>query len=157
AKFLKNHLGVSGESFVLFVTLFRVGELEELDFLKLMLTKDATGIFPGSSGFRAETGGPGGDVAGKLFLGNGFVAMEIVQFDLGRGREPEVRAFQAEQVGGKLGQLAGAGERGAIHKKRRKNFRVAVLAGVHVEEEIRQSAFETRSPAFVDSKTRAGD
>src|SRR5262249_11839964 len=79
---VQNGLAMFGQGFVLFVTFFRVRELEELDFLELMLAEDAAGIFSGGSGFRAEAGCPGGDVNWQLFLGNGFVAIKVVEFDL---------------------------------------------------------------------------
>src|SRR5881398_1367563 len=69
--------------------------------------------------FGTEAGSPGGDVNGQSLFRNGFVAIQVVQFDFGCGGEPKVCAFQAEKIGGKFGQLAGTGERGAINNERR--------------------------------------
>ena len=57
----------------------------------------------------------------------------------------------------KFRQLAHAGQRSGVHQKRRQNFRVAVLAGVHVQEEIRERPFEPRAQAFVNRKARPRD
>src|SRR5438874_6583764 len=92
-----------------------MGELEELDFLKLMLAENAAGVLAGGSRFGTEAGSPGGDVNGQSLFRNGFVAIQVVQFDFGCGGEPKVCAFQAEKIGGKFGQLAGTGERSEEH------------------------------------------
>src|SRR5205809_1696558 len=41
AELLENNLGISYQGFVLFITFLRMGELEKLHFLKLMLAQDA--------------------------------------------------------------------------------------------------------------------
>src|SRR5215469_17396833 len=127
-----------GQGFVFLVAFFRMRELEQLNFLKLMLAEDAAGVFAGGSRFGAETSGPSGDVDGQLVFRNGLVAVEIVEFDLGRGSKPEVGAFQSKKIGGKFGQLGGAGERSAIHHERRKDLGVTVFAGMYVQEEVSQ-------------------
>src|SRR5712672_1238829 len=62
-----------------------------------------------------------------------------------------------EEISGELWQLARAGERSRVHQKGRQDFRVAVLAGVHVEEKIGERALQPCSPALVDRKSRPGD
>src|SRR5260370_29911449 len=59
-----------------------------------------------------------------------------------------------EQVGGEFWQLAGAKQGSTANEEWGKNLRVAVLAGVHVEKEVCQGAFEPRSPAFVNREAR---
>src|SRR6266849_5409401 len=122
-----------------------------------MLAEDTASVFPGSSSFRAKAGGPGGEVNGKLFFRDSLATIQIVELDLGRRCKPEVCAFQAKKIGGKLRQLAGSGERRAVHDERRKNLGVAVLAGVHIKKKVRKCALEARAPAFVDGETRSGD
>src|SRR5260370_8443730 len=134
-----------------------MGELKKLDLLELMLAENATGVFSGGAGFGAEAGRPGGDVDGEFFFGNGLVTVKIVEFDFGSGREPEVRVLDLEEVGCKFRQLACTSERGGVHQEGRKDFCVAVLARVHIEEKTSQCALEARSPAFVDGEARAGD
>src|SRR5690349_15631892 len=107
---LQNGFGVFCQGFVFVVASFRVRELEELDLLELMLAEDAAGVFSGCSGFRTEASRPSGDVNGQLFLGNGLVAIKIVELNLGGGCEPKVRAFELEKIGGEFRQLARAGE-----------------------------------------------
>src|SRR5690242_15874270 len=97
-------------------------ELEQLNFLKLVLAEDAARVFARGSRFRTETGGPRGDIYGQFFLRDRFVAIQIVQFDFGSRGEPEVGAFELEKIGGELRQLPGAGERRAVHQERRKNL-----------------------------------
>src|SRR5713226_5416577 len=132
-------------------------ELEELDFLELVLAENAARVFSGGAGFGAEAGGPGGHVNRKLFLGNRFIAVKIVQLDFGRGREPEVGVFYFEEIGGEFGQLARTHERGGVDQKGGENFYVAVLACMNVEKEIGKSALESGAPALVNGETRAGD
>src|SRR2546421_11941668 len=89
----------------LFVAFLRMGELEEFDFLKLMLAKNAAGVFSSGSRFGAEAGGPSGDVYGQLFLGNGLVPVQIVELDFGSWREPEDGVLNFEQIIGEFWQL----------------------------------------------------
>src|SRR5882762_1456336 len=132
-------------------------ELEELDFLELVLAENAARVFSGGAGFRAEAGGPGRHVNRQVFLGNRFVAIKIVQLDFRSGREPEVAVFDFEKIGREFGQLARTHERGGVDQEGGKDFRVAVLARMNVEKEIGESALEPSAPAFVDGETRAGD
>src|SRR5437879_9726942 len=97
-------------------------ELEELNFLKLMLAKNAARIFSGGAGFGTEASRPGGDMDGEFLLGDRFVAVQIVKFDFGSGREPEVSVFQFEKISGKFRQLARAGERRRVHQEGRQDF-----------------------------------
>src|SRR5207253_4235754 len=53
AEFLENGFGVAYEGFVLFIAFFRMGELEQLDLLELMLAEDAAGVFSSGAGFGA--------------------------------------------------------------------------------------------------------
>src|SRR5260370_1406163 len=122
-----------------------------------MLAEDAASIFSSRAGFGAEAGRPGGDTDGEFFFGNGFVAVEIVELDFGSWGEPEVGVLNLGQISGKFRQLARAGERRGVDQEGRQNFRIAVFAGVHVEEEIREGALEAGSPTFIDGEARACD
>src|SRR5713226_2907125 len=57
-EFLENRFGIAYQRFVLLVAFFRMGELEQLDLLKLMLAQDAARVFARRTGFRAEARGP---------------------------------------------------------------------------------------------------
>src|SRR6266705_513607 len=157
SQFLKYGLRISCKRLVLYVAFLRMSELEKLDFLELMLAEDAAGVLSGGASFGAEASRPRGDVDGEFFFGNGFVAVQIVELDFGSWREPEVGVLYFEKISGKFRQLPCAGEGGGIHEERRQDFRVAMLAGVHVEEEIREGAFESGAPAFVNGEAGAGD
>ncbi len=63
-----------------------------------------------------------------------------------------------KEILGKLGgELAGAEERLRVDKGWRQNLGVAVLAGVEVEHEVGEGAFETCSLAEVDDEAGARD
>src|SRR6476661_8442506 len=132
-------------------------ELEELDFLELVLAENAARVFSGGAGFGTEAGGPGGHENGEVIFRNRFLAIKIVQLDFGSGREPEVAVFNLEEIGCEFGQLARTRERGGVDQKRGKNFRVTVLPRMDIEKEIGQRAFEPGAPAFINGKTRAGN
>src|SRR5580704_2565153 len=134
-----------------------MGEFEELDLLELMLPQNAARVFAGSTGFRAKASSPGSHMDGQLFLGDGFVAVEIVQFDLRSGRQPEICVLKLEKIRREFRQLSRAQERRGIHNEWRKNFRIAMLARVDIQKKIRQSALKPRTPAFVNGKARSGN
>src|SRR5216683_1381035 len=157
SQFLKYGFRISCKRLVLLVAFLRMGELEELNFLELMLAENAAGVLSGGASFGAEASGPGGDADGEFFFGDGLVAIEIVELDFRSRREPEVGVLDLEKISGKFRQLACAGERRGVHQEGRQDFRVAMLAGVDVEEKIGEGAFESGAPPFVNSKARAGD
>src|SRR6266481_1514611 len=157
AELLKNGFCISYQRFVLFVAFLRMGELEELNLLELMLAEDPAGVFSGGAGFGAEAGGPCGDVDGEFIFGNRFVPIQIVKFYFRSRCKPEIGVLYFEEIGGELRQLARAGERRSVYQKGWKNFCVTVFARVNVEEEIRQGTLQASSPAFVNGEARAGN
>ena len=133
-----------------------------------MLADDAARVLAGGAGFGAEARRVGRERDGQARFVENLVAIEIGDGNLGGGDEPVVVVFvfaarggfrvgigAAEQVLGKLGQLAGAEERLGIDHERRQHFGVAVLLRVHVEHEADERALEARARAHVDGKTRA--
>ena len=62
-----------------------------------------------------------------------------------------------EQVGLELGELAGAVHRFGVDQVGRQDFGVAMLAGVQVEHEVHQGAFELGAEIPVESEAGAGD
>src|ERR1700722_6383368 len=115
AEFLQNHFGIANQSLVLLITFFRVGKFEKLNFLELMLVKNAPCIFTGRACFGAEASRPGGKEDRKLAFRQRFAAIKIVKLDFRRGREPEVGALYLEEIGSKFWKLAGTHERSAVH------------------------------------------
>ncbi len=93
---------------------------------------------------------------GKLVFGQCVIAVEIVQLHLRRRRQPKIRVLQPEKIGGELRQLPRTHQRGGVHQEWRQNLRIAVLAGMHIQKEIRQSPLQARSPALIHRETRAG-
>src|SRR5690349_3794471 len=63
--------------------------------------------------------------------------------------------LELEQVAGKFRQLAGSIHGRRIHGVRRQHFRVAMLARVQVEHEVRESPLQLRSQIPIHSKSRA--
>src|SRR5205809_2291030 len=102
AEFLKNGFCISYQRFVLFVAFLRMGELEELNLLELMLAEDPAGVFSRGAGFGAEAGRPRGDVDGEFFFGNRFVAIEIVKFYFRSRGKPEIRVLYSKEIGGEF-------------------------------------------------------
>ena len=80
-----------------------------------------------------------------------------MQLDLRSRREPEVGVLNLEKVRGKFRELAGAHQRSGVDKKRGQNFRVAMLACVHIQKEIGEGALQASAPTLVDCKARAGN
>src|SRR5260370_3106195 len=132
-------------------------EFEEFDFLELMLAKDAAGVFSCGASFGTEAGGPCSDVDGEFFLRNGFITVQIVEFNFGSGREPEVGVLEFEEISCKFRQLARTGEGSGVHQEWRQDFGGAVLTSLDVEEESRQGAFQGCSPPIVNDQEGYGN
>ena len=156
AELLQQRFGIKHQRFQFVVALLGPGELEHLDFLKLMLAEDAASVLAGGASFGAKAGGPGAGFDGQKSGIEGFVAIEAGELNLGGGGEPKVGAFEMKHFRGKFGQLANAGKRRRVHQERRKIFGVAV-ASVDVEKEICQGALEPRSQRAVKGKSRTGN
>ena len=99
------------------VGIFRTRELDQLDFLKLVLADDAARVLARGTGFGTEAGSVCGEGDGQAGFVENLVAVEIGDGDLGGRDEPVVVVFElaagngfgvrvgaAEQVFGKLGQ-----------------------------------------------------
>ena len=62
-----------------------------------------------------------------------------------------------EKVVSELGEISCAEQRLGVYERRGKHFDVAVLAGMEVEHELGEGAFEAGAGAEVDDEARAGD
>ena len=144
------------------------GEFDQLDLLELVLADHAADVLAVAAGFGAEAGGVGAEAGGELGLVEGLVAEEVGDGDLGGGDEPVVGVLilagdvgtlvvAVEEVLRELGELAGAEEGLGVDHVGRQDFGVAVMAGVEVEHEVGDGAFEACSLAVVDDEARAGD
>ena len=67
------------------------------------------------------------------------------------------RIIELEKIGFKLRQLSRAEKCGAIDDERRQRFDITMLARLHFEHEVDQRAFESRTRAVEDRKTRRSD
>src|SRR5258708_34272820 len=131
---LQNGFCISRQRFVLFVAFLWKREFEELHFLKLMLAENSARIFSRGARFRAEARCPGRNMDGKFVLGNGFVAIKIVQFDFGCRCKPKVGVLDFEEIGGEFRQLPRTPERRRVYQKWWESFRVGEVTPVHVQE-----------------------
>src|SRR5258708_7605381 len=139
------------------VALLRMRELEQLDFLELVLAQDSASVLTGRASLRAEASGPSSNVDRQVLLGKGFVAIEVVELHFAGGRQPEIGILDLEKVRGKFRQLAGGKQGSAVDEEGRKDFGVAVLARVHIQEKIRQGAFKARTPTLVHREASTGN
>ncbi len=71
---------------MLFVALIRMCELEELDFLELVLAQDSTRVFSGCTRFGTEASSPRSHMDWQFLLGEGFVAIKVVELHFAGGR-----------------------------------------------------------------------
>src|SRR5258708_31436374 len=122
-----------------------------------MLAENSARIFSRGARFRAEAAWTGSNMDGKFVLGNGFFAIKMVEFDFGCRCKPKVGVLDFEEIGGEFRQLPCAHERRSVDQKWWENFRVAVLARVHVQEKVCKRALQPRAPASVNGKSRAGN
>ena len=71
--------------------------------------------------------------------------MQIGHGDFGGGQQVKSIALAAVELFLKFRELAGADESVGIHEKRRRDLRVACLAGLSIEEKIDQRTLEPRA------------
>ncbi len=168
AEAFEDDLSVAGEGFVLGGGVFGAGELDEFYLLKLVLADHAADVLAVAAGFGAEAGGPGAKAQGAGAEVEGFVAEEVGDGDLGGGDEPVVvilgraglvRAFvvAVKELVGELGQLAGAEEGARVDDGGRQDLRVAMFAGMEVEHEVGEGAFEAGAGAEMHDEAGAGN
>ena len=154
---LEDFFRIVRQAFEFVVGVFRERELDQLHLLELVLADDAARVLAVGARLAAEAGGPGAMLHGKLLRLQHLVAIEIGHGDFRRGDQPIIRAFELEEILFELGQLAGAEKAGGVHHERRQNFRVTVLAGMHIEHEVGERPLQLRADSGVHGKARAGD
>jgi hypothetical protein len=86
-----------------------------------------------------------------------LVAVQVRDRYLRRGDEPQVIPLRLVRLVGELGELPGAGEGLPRHQVGNAQLFVAVLARVHVEEEVDERPLEAGSGAPEHRKARAAD
>src|SRR2546426_11324307 len=151
---LQDGFRVAHQQLKFVVARLRPREFEQLNLLELMLPRDAARVLARRAGLRAEASRPGADLDGQRVGIDSLVAVEVVQLDLGGGRQPQVGALEMKHVRCKFGQVSRTGERGAIGGERREGLRVTMLLCWRVPKEVGQSAVPARAPATRKSKTR---
>src|ERR1035441_8807202 len=129
-------LGVGSKLFELVIALFRTRELHQLHFLELMLSNAAARTPPIGSGFAAEAGCVSAQLDGKLAGIQRFVPKQVGYWYFRRGRQPKIVILNLKQIVLEFRELPCAEQAGRVDQERRKNFCIAVLAGVHVQHEV---------------------
>src|SRR5438876_6151226 len=128
--------------FELIVRIVGAREFHQLDFLKLVLANDAANILPVRARLTAKAGSICSKRNGQAASIQQFISVQIRNRDLSRRNQPQIllSMWNPEEIGGKLGKLSGATHGFRIHHEGREDLGIAVLASVHIEHEIRQSA-----------------
>ena len=122
-----------------------------------MLPDQATHVGAVAARLAAEARRVGRVPARQVGLLQRLLAVDVGERHLGRRDEEEIPvAGDLEQVLLELGQVAGAGERGAIDQERRLDFRVPVLARVQVEHEADERAGQACAGAQQQGEPGAG-
>ncbi len=78
---------------------FGAGELDQFDFLELVLADDAACILAGRSGFGAEAWSVGGERDGQARVVEDFVAVEVGDGDFGGGDEVKITTVEQRRYG----------------------------------------------------------
>ena len=111
AQFLEHLFGVGDQQFLLRVTFLRPGEFEHLDFLELVLALQAARVLSCGARLGSKTCRPGAKLHRQDIGVERFLTIDAREFDLGRWREPKVRALEVEHIRRKFWQLTYASER----------------------------------------------
>ena len=135
----------------------RSRDLNEFDLFELVLADHAARVLAVGPRLAPETRGLRG-VAQRQLVGVEDLAGDHVGHRHLGGRDQVTRRIVGggEGVFAELRQLAGTGHRLRVDKVRQVELGVAVLAGVHVQHELRQRAVQARQRAAQHGEARAG-
>ena len=160
---MQHRFGVAHHLFKHRVAGIGVDNLNHLDLVKLVLANQATCVASGAACLGAKTRRVRRELDGELGLGHHFVAHKIGQRHLTGGNQVQrgvvgcslavlSALFGGKQVALKLGQLTGAAQALGVHHVRRVALGVAMLLGLNVQHERRQSAVQAGNRAFHDGE-----
>ena len=155
---------MAAQAFQCVVRFIGVHDLHQLDFFELVLAYHAARIASVRAGLAAEAGGVRDILQRQLFQRRDGVAHHVGHRNFGGGDQVEIfytciahMAWHFEQIFFKFWQLAGATHRLRIYQIRHISLGVAMLVGVSVEHELRQSTVHACQRAFQQRETRAAD
>ena len=155
AQLLQQVLGLSGHALELLVGLLRLGKLDHLNFVELVLANDAAGVATGGTGLLAEAGGEGG-VAARQGVGvEDLAGVQVGEHDLGGG-DQEVVARDVVGVVLELGQLTRAKHGLTLDDDRRPPL-LKATARVRVQEEVDKGALQAGAGATENGEAAAGE
>src|SRR3989304_5107169 len=141
--------------FKLIVTGLRRCELDQFDFIELVLPYKPFYVFSVTSRLLPETGGIGGIRNGERIFIQYLAAVDVCNRDLRGWDKIVVPPLYLKKVFLKLGQMPRAYEAVAFYHKRRQDLQIAVLFCVKVEHEIDKRPLKERANAFHKGKPRA--
>ena len=150
AQQLQNLFCVSSQLIQLSPGFLRFGELNQLDLVELMHTNQTTGITACSTSLCTEASAVCGIFQRQLVAGQDIVTMIVGYRYFSSRNQVHVAVFQLVHILSKFRQLAGALHACAINDERREEFSVAMLSGVYVQEEVDNSALQTRAHATIE-------
>ena len=157
---LQNTLRVVGQGLQLVVGGLRIGKLDQLHFIELVLTDQTPGIATRGACLRTEAGGIGTEFHRQLTAFQNIAPVNIGDGHFRCGNQEVIfignLCRQTESVFLKFGQLTGTDHGSAVDHKRRENLGVAVF-GVGVQIEIDDGALQRGAEALVEMEAGAGD
>ncbi len=147
----------AGELFVVFVAVFRVGEVDHFHLVELVQAEESAGILTVGASFAAEAGGVGADTLREFGFRNHFTGVKVGQRNFcSRDKEQVIVLVAAVHVFFELRELARAAHGIAGHEVRRREFFEAVLH-VFVQKELDEGAFQAGTETAVDRETTTGN
>jgi len=151
---LQDLFGIGREGIVLGEGFLRPADFHQLHLVELMQPDQAAGAQTGGAGLAPKTRRVGGIFLREITEREEFLAMQVRDRHLGRGRQIKIIAFQPVALLFKLRQLGGANQTRRLDEHRRRHLGVAVIAGVQIQQEIDEGAFEPRAgPGETDEGT----
>ena len=155
AQLLKQELGLGGHALELLVGLLRLGKLDHLDLVELVLADDTAGVATSGAGLLAEAGGEGGVAARQGISIENLAGVQVGKHDLGGG-DQEVVARDVIGVVLELGQLTRAKHGLTLDDDGRPPL-LKATAGVRVKEEVDEGTLKTGAGATENGKAATGE
>ena len=143
---------MAGHPLVLGGRVLGPGEAHQLHLVELVDADQPAGVFAVRARLAAEAGRVRAVAARQVRASRISSRWMLVTGTSAVGNEEQIVRRHVVQVVLELGELAGAGQRGAVHQIGRRHLLVAVLAGVEVEHEARSA----RAPAARPARAAAG-
>src|SRR5690606_16324548 len=137
--------------------LLRRCELYQFHLLELVLPDNAPYVTAIRAGFASKAGAEGTVAERERVARQRLVAIKIRHRHF-RGRDqPQIGAFNMEEILGELRQLACAEEARRIHQKGREALGVPVLASMRIDHEVDERTFQTSQGAGIHHEASASN